>query len=179
MGLGNPGFDYAHHRHNVGFMVADSLGNSWVSNREALCCNMRVVGTPVLLIKPQTFMNDSGRAVAFNAFLDEENLAKIIVIHDDLDLPFGTIRIKVGGSDGGHRGIRSIIDCLTFQDFIRVKLGIGRPPKGTSILKHVLSPFLPEEQETLNNLVDKGKSAVELIVREGVSIAQNALNNTG
>jgi PTH1 family peptidyl-tRNA hydrolase len=160
-------------------MVLDKLSNNvgfgyWPSVDNAKLHAIVINECPVLLVKPQTFMNTSGEAVKLVA--DGLGSDEIIIIHDDLDLPFGSVRIKRGGSDGGHRGIRSIIKELGSKDFIRIRLGIGHPPEGTDVLDFVLSPFLPEEQETLDEFVSRGKEAVELIVREGVSYAQNTLN---
>jgi peptidyl-tRNA hydrolase, PTH1 family len=179
VGLGNPGPDYEHTRHNIGFMVLDRLSNNmgfayWPSVNNAKLHAIVINECPALLVKPQTFMNSSGEAVKLVA--DGIGSDEIIIIHDDLDLPFGTVRVKHGGSHGGHRGLRSIIEMLNSENFTRVRLGIGRPPEGKTVLDFVLSPFLPEEQETLDEFVNRGKEATELILREGVSYAQNEIN---
>ena len=176
VGLGNPGPDYAPHRHNIGFMVADSICSKWY--QYPTMHYGYVPDSLNVLIKPQTFMNTSGIPAARMAHSFYIEPANIIVVHDDLDLPLGTLRIKVGGSDGGHRGIRSIVEELSCKDFIRVRLGVGRPPEGTQIIDFVLSDFLPEEEETRNKLVDTGCKAVEMIISGGVMSAQNALNRT-
>lgn len=185
VGLGNPGPEYATHRHNIGFMVADSLVDpekvkglgGWGATRWALFMSSDPIeGAYHVLLKPTTFMNSSGEAVfQFHERLDIP-VEDIIVIHDDMDLPLGTIRVKVGGGDGGHRGIRSVADELGTKDFTRVRLGIGRPPEGVKVLDFVLSSFLPEEENTVKELIQDGKTAVNLIIQGGVKLAQNELN---
>jgi peptidyl-tRNA hydrolase, PTH1 family len=180
VGLGNPGKGYARHRHNIGFRVVDELAQEaacfWTDNRKkALICEAAIDATTAVLVKPQTFMNLSGHAVEpalrkFNA-----DAGRMIVIHDDLDLAAGRVRIKIGGGDGGHKGVRSIADSLRFRDFIRVRLGIGRPPVGTSPEEFVLSPFYDEEENLLKYLVQTGCRAVHLVVAHGVEQAQNLL----
>ncbi len=133
VGLGNPGEEYCRHRHNLGFMVVDALAEkqrcSWRSNRKkAMICELRLAGREALLVKPQTYMNLSGEAVAPILTARKMSPQRMIVIHDDLDLAEGRVRIKVGGGHGGHRGVGSIVDCLEHEDFVRVRLGIGRPP---------------------------------------------------
>jgi PTH1 family peptidyl-tRNA hydrolase len=163
----------------VGFMVLDTICEQWVSYPTLHFGYLPVIDSLDILIKPQTFMNSSGIAVATMSKAFYIAPTNIIVVHDDLDLPFGTLRVKVGGSDGGHRGIRSIISELGTKKFTRVKIGIGHPPEGTKVIDFVLSDFLPEEQQDLERLILKGKEAVELILSEGVSYAQNALNSNG
>jgi len=182
VGLGNPGKRYSANRHNLGFMVVDQIadqeGGSWTKSRDkAEVCDACFEDTEVVMVKPRTFMNLSGRAVGpilrrFNA-----DPARMIVIHDDLDLPYGRVRIKVGGGDGGHKGIRSLSDSLRFRDFIRVRLGVGRPPPGVNAEDFVLRPFGPEEQNTLKELVGAAARAVSLIVGHGVGQAQKELHS--
>jgi PTH1 family peptidyl-tRNA hydrolase len=180
VGLGNPGKTYSRHRHNLGFRVVDELAReaacSWQDNRKkALVCEAGIGATSVVLVKPQTFMNLSGHGVEpvlrrFNA-----DPARMIVIHDDLDLAPGKVRIKRGGGDGGHKGVRSIADSLRFRDFIRIRLGIGRPPEGTPAEEFVLSPFGGTEDDFSEDLVQTGCRAVNLIVTHGLEQAQNML----
>lgn len=185
VGLGNPGPEYANHRHNIGYMVVDNLlpkidELDWTSTRWADFGVSNVIGEHRhSLIKPTLFMNSSGEAVAQFQKRLEALLEHIVVIHDDMDLPLGTLRIKVGGGDGGHRGIRSVVDELGTKEFIRVRLGIGRPPEGIKVLDYVLSPFLPEDQETVADLIQRGKKAVEMIISEGLQTAQNTMNGAG
>lgn len=182
VGLGNPGRGYAKHRHNIGFMVVDALADKgrtgWsITGEKAHICKTEIESRQVVLVKPQTFMNLSGKSVVRALERSRADAAEIIVVHDDLDLALGRVRIKVGGGDGGHRGIRSIADSLRFKDFVRVRLGIGRPPEGVNPEEFVLSSFLPEEREILGLLVSEGCRAVCLILAEGVTAAQNALHS--
>ncbi len=180
VGLGNPGKAYARHRHNLGFRVVDELAQeaecSWTDNRKkAFVCEARIDNGTVILVKPQTFMNLSGHAVEPVLKRSNADAARMIVIHDDLDLAPGRVRIKKGGGDGGHKGVRSIADSLRFRDFIRIRLGIGRPPEGTSAEEFVLTQFLDTEEGVLTDLVQTGCRAVHLIVMHGVEQAQNML----
>jgi peptidyl-tRNA hydrolase, PTH1 family len=182
VGLGNPGPNYSRNRHNLGFMVADALAEeahgSWIANRGlALACRITLADQALLLIKPQTYMNLSGKAVYEMALGPRADLTKMIVIHDDLDLAQGSVRIKVGGGDGGHKGIRSVADSLGSKEFIRVRLGIGRPPHDLAPEKFVLSSFAPEEGEIRNSLINAGLRAIRLIVEQGVERAQNLVHS--
>jgi peptidyl-tRNA hydrolase, PTH1 family len=183
VGLGNPGPAYARHRHNLGFRVVDRLaeeaGTSWTKTKDkAFTCRAELEGMPVFLVKPQTFMNLSGQAVAPIAARLKSAFPEMIVIHDDLDVALGRVRLKVGGGDGGHKGIRSIADSLRFRDFIRVRLGIGRPPSGVSPEEFVLTSFSPEEKDVVGDLVASGCEAVRLILFRGVQPAQNAIHTS-
>jgi len=182
VGLGNPGKDYERHRHNLGFMVADEIvrdaGGSWSRAREkALVSKIRIDALPALVAKPLTYMNLSGRAVAPIMRRKGADPNRMVVIHDDLDLDPGVVRIKVGGGDGGHKGVRSIADSLRFRDFIRVRLGIGRPPVGQTPEEFVLTRFPSGEREALKGLVRTGSEAVFLILREGLARAQNEVHS--
>jgi peptidyl-tRNA hydrolase, PTH1 family len=180
VGLGNPGKNYSRQRHNLGFRVVDELAQqaacSWKDNRrKALVCEARIDTTTVVLLKPQTFMNLSGHAVEPILRKLNADPGRMVVVHDDLDLSAGKVRIKIGGGDGGHKGVRSIADSLRFRDFIRVRLGVGRPPEGISPEEYVLSPFRGEEEDLLKDLVPTGCRAVHLVVMHGVEQAQNML----
>jgi peptidyl-tRNA hydrolase, PTH1 family len=178
VGLGNPGPSYARHRHNIGFMAVDEIAEErrgqWRAIRDkTLICSVEIEAKEVILAKPQTFMNLSGKAVisvlkAFNG-----NPAHMIVIHDDLDLPLGSVRIKVGGGDGGHKGVRSVADSLRFRDFARVRLGVGRPPEGVSAEAFVLAPFDPGEDAARLELIKAAGLALNLILAYGVEQARN------
>ena len=180
-GLGNPGDRYASTRHNIGFLVIDALasrnGIRVDSNKKkSLTGNGIIAGNKVIMAKPQTFMNLSGEALGpLFSFLDIE-IADAIVIHDDLDLDFGRIKIKTGGGHGGHNGIRSIISHFGDKNFIRVRVGIGKPPKGWDVAKYVLSQFSSEEKKDLDGLIDRAADAVETILTEGYLKAMNAFN---
>src|SRR5512137_1292987 len=150
-GLGNPGADYSGTRHNVGFAAVERLaadGSARFSDGggDAHAALIRVAGTPVVLLKPQTFMNRSGAAVA--AWLARLALpaARLVVVHDDLDLPLGRLRVVAAGGAGGHRGVRSIQETLGTTEFPRVRVGIGRPEAGQAAADRVLTDFTPEER---------------------------------
>lgn len=184
VGLGNPGKNYARHRHNLGFMVADELAKeaqaSWTTNREkSRICQAEMTGKKVALLKAQTYMNLSGKAVEPVLRRLNASFGSMIVIHDDLDLALGRVRIKVGGGDGGHKGIRSIADSLRFRDFIRVRLGIGRPPVGVAPEEFVLTNFSSEEESIVKDLIETGSCAVRLILRYGVEQAQREIHGGG
>ena len=167
VGLGNPGAHYKHTRHNLGFKVVDALARKWqmrLVQREAdaLCGQGRTGNRPVLLAKPQTHMNLSGQSVASlqDRYVQADD--RLIVIHDDLDLDLGKIKIKRRGGDAGHRGIRSIIEWLGTGEFSRIRMGIGRPPCRDAILEHVLSPFSADEYDAYHTMMTK---AVESVIR--------------
>jgi len=181
VGLGNPGRNYARHRHNLGFMVAEELaktsGAIWRANREkSQICDAEIAGRRITLLKPQSYMNLSGKAVAPVLRRLNANPGNMIVVHDDLDLALGRVRIKVGGGDGGHKGLRSIADSLRFRDFIRVRLGIGRPPAEVAAEEFVLTNFSAEEASLVRDLIETGSCAVRLILGIGVEQAQNEIH---
>jgi peptidyl-tRNA hydrolase, PTH1 family len=183
VGLGNPGKNYSRQRHNLGFRVVDELAleaaSSWKDNRrKALVCEARIDTTTVFLVKPQTFMNLSGHAVEPILRKLNADPGRMVVVHDDLDLSAGKVRIKIGGGDGGHKGVRSIADSIRFRDFIRVRLGVGRPPEGSSAEEFVLNSFLEEEEDLSKDLIQTGCRAVQLVVMHGVEQAQNMLYAT-
>lgn len=180
-GLGNPGESYAQTRHNIGFLVLEHWAErDHVSfkKRDSLALHAKVKGAdgPLLLLQPQTFMNDSGRAV--QKVFTQERLKPhdLIVVHDELDLPFGHIKLKQGGGDGGHRGLASITGAIG-ADYLRVRMGIGRgrAPAGDRdrVVDHVLSPFSREERAQLPEFFDRALGAIALILSEGLTIAQN------
>ena len=182
VGLGNPGAEYANTKHNVGFMLADKLAaelcaTDWRNNFNALVAESFIDGEKILIVKPQTFMNLSGEAVeAVKNFykVDAENL---IVAHDDMDLPVGTIRLRPKGSSGGHKGIESIIFHLAWeQNFPRVRIGIGRPPANCPVNSHVLSNFNSEDAPKIAAAIENLVPAVLCICREGINNAMNKFN---
>ncbi len=181
VGLGNPGKAYSTHRHNLGFMVADRLAQEeralWRKVREnAVVCEIRIDGVLATLVQPQTYMNLSGLAVA--PILRKRNVdpSAMIVVHDDLDLAPGKVRIKSGGGDGGHRGVRSIAQTAQSRDFIRVRMGIGRPPGGVDPEEFVLSGITKEEAEGLADHVSRGVQAVRLIATLGLDSARTLIH---
>ncbi|MEJ5226860.1 aminoacyl-tRNA hydrolase [Thermodesulfovibrio sp.] len=181
IGLGNPGRKYSQTRHNVGFMVIDNLakryGVSFVEKKEYLIGIGHVDGRRIALVKPQTYMNLSG--VAVKKLVDKtilENLPQsIIVIHDDLDLPVGKMKIKRNGSSGGHKGIQSIIENLGTKDFIRVKIGIGKDP-GIDVSDYVLKPFSKEQKPLVKEKILQAADSVVTILNEGVDKAMSIYN---
>ena len=182
-GLGNPGIRYRNTRHNVGFRVvnrwAKSLGVR-LSGRRFESRNARTTfqAKPVILLRPLTYMNESGKSVRACADyfrLKEEN---ILVIHDDIDLPVGKIRIARGGGAGGHKGVLSIIHHLGVRQFPRLKIGIGRPRyDGESIEDYVLSPFYGDEKKIVEEMIKMGVRACELFITEGIDSTMNRINN--
>lgn len=180
VGLGNPGERYEDTRHNVGFMVLDELGRRLVGRRweragRSLLGVAKLGQADLLLVKPQAFMNRSGTAVR-ELLETEEPWPRLIVVHDDLDLPYGSLRIREGGGHGGHNGVRSILEQLGSGAFLRLKAGIGRPSEGEGVTEHVLSPFTAEERVALPDLLVQAADAVECIVLEGPARAMNRFN---
>jgi PTH1 family peptidyl-tRNA hydrolase len=181
VGLGNPGRKYARTRHNAGFMAIDELAGSLHADitqekHHALLGRVRIDSAEAVLVKPQTYMNDSGRAVAAVLRDAYRTVSDLIVLHDDLDLPLGSVRVKVGGGHGGHNGLRSIIEYLGSPDFIRVRIGISRPALNMDAADYVLSPFLAEERPTVSEAVAKAAEAARLIVVEGPKRAMDIVN---
>jgi PTH1 family peptidyl-tRNA hydrolase len=179
VGLGNPGSQYSFTRHNVGFMVldrlAERLGARFKSSRQrAQIARGSIAGTSVLLALPVTYMNESGNAVIRLLQYFHIERSDLIVVCDDMDLPFGTIRIRPSGSAGGQNGLKSIIQAIGSDEFTRVRLGVGRPASGA--VPHVLGKFPSEEQRRLPALLDVAADAVTAIVSGGVTVAMNEYN---
>jgi len=180
-GLGNPGEEYRRTRHNVGFHVVDVLAARTECDIrrpefEALTARAMLGRSMVLMMKPQTYMNVSGRSVA--AALQDLGLvpADLIAIYDDLDLPLGRLRIRPEGGTGGHRGVASLVEHLGTDCFTRVRVGIGRPPEGTEVVAHVLAPFADDEAAAAGAAVLRAADAVERIVTDGVQRAMETFN---
>src|SRR6516225_2406106 len=166
IGLGNPGPEYAGNRHNSGFMVADVLaariGTGFKRDRSrAVVATGRLAGSPVTLAKPQTFMNLSGGPVASLRSFYKISTERIVVIHDDLDLPFEAIRLKLGGGDGGHNGLRSVTAALGTRDYLRVRVGIGRPPGRMDPADFVLHDFSAAERKLVPEVLERAADATE------------------
>ena len=181
VGLGNPGSQYQFSKHNMGFLVLDKLAqqqNISLSQGkfDARFGKGKIGEAAVLLAKPQTFMNLSGVAVRKLTEYFKTNLEDLIVIHDDLDLSFKTIRLKTGGGCGGHKGLISIIDRLGGAEFIRVRLGIGKPPHGTMVEEYVLGCFSEEEMEILPQVTSRACDAVVEVISSGIQMAMNKFN---
>jgi PTH1 family peptidyl-tRNA hydrolase len=181
VGLGNPGNKYQGTRHNLGFLVIDRLAQQnhiAISKRlcDALIGEWLSRGETIVFAKPQTFMNRSGVAVR-EILADYRGTADdLVVVYDDLDLPFGRIRIRPQGSAGGHRGILSIQEHLAGAPFCRVRVGIGRPPEGMDAVDYVLDPFSAAEQVALGESIDRAAAAVECILTDGVERAMGRFN---
>ena len=182
VGLGNPTKEYAATKHNVGFMLADKVAaelgvESWRENFNALISECFLDGEKILIVKPQTYMNASGDSVVALVDYYKVDVKNLIVAHDDMDLPVGKIRLRPGGSGGGHRGIASIIQNFGgLKNFPRVRIGIGRPPENWSVNSHVLSPFNDEDAIKISNALNELVPAVLCIFREGIDIAMNKFN---
>lgn len=181
VGLGNPGSKYANTRHNVGFLVVTQLAKEHgIKVRgnlgPAIYGQGEIAGQSVILLQPTTFMNDSGRAVAYACRRSQVDLDDILIIYDDLDLPLGRIRLRAKGSSGGHKGLRSIITALGTQDIGRLRIGIGRP-QGQDVVDYVLSPFSAEEMPTLEQAVARAGDAVVAWVEQGIMQAAAQYNS--
>jgi PTH1 family peptidyl-tRNA hydrolase len=180
VGLGNPGPKYRDHRHNVGFMVVDRVASAHARDpfREKFQGSFTrgtLEGNDFVLLKPQTFMNLSGESVQKAMTFFKVELAHLIVVHDELDLPFGTLRVKQGGGLAGHNGLKSIQQCCGGPDFVRLRVGIGKS-RSSAGATHVLSDFSREECHELPDVVERAALAIGDIMVRGVSAAMNAHN---
>ncbi|GLZ34499.1 peptidyl-tRNA hydrolase [Lentzea sp. NBRC 105346] len=178
VGLGNPGPRYEGNRHNIGFLVLDELaarvgGKFKAPKGGASLIEGRLAGRRVVLAKPQTFMNLSGGPVAGAMKFFKVEPANVIVIHDELDLPFATIRMKLGGGDNGHNGLRSITKSLGTKDYLRVRFGVDRPPGRMDPADYVLKDFSTVERKQLALEIDRAADAVEALLAYGLEAAQN------
>lgn len=185
VGLGNPGEKYASTRHNIGFLVAEELairlGGKFASNKyRALVLETRLgVGSDspkIVIIKPQTYMNDSGDAVAPLAKYFNCAPERIIAIHDELDIPFDTLRVKIGGGDNGHNGLKSLTHSLGTPEYFRVRVGIGRPATPQDTADYVLDRFAKSEKLALNDLIMRSCDAIESLIGKGLEVTQQNFN---
>lgn len=179
VGLGNPGREYERSRHNLGFMVVDELarrhsGRAGDRAAKSLTGRIRLGDLEVILAKPQTMMNLSGQALKALRAKYGVPLERIIVVHDELDLPLGRLRVRAGGSSAGNHGLDSIIAALGTKEFARIRLGIGKPPGDGA--DHVLSPFTDSERSQLPDVVKRGADAVETAVQQGLERAMTDFN---
>jgi len=184
VGLGNPGREYRDTRHNVGFMTIDHFCEKQGARLgkvkfQAIIGETRVGAAKVILAKPQTFMNLSGNAVASIVRFYKIPLEQLLVVHDDLDLPFGTVRLRPGGGAGGQKGLASTINRLGTQQFPRMRIGIGRPPGQMDAAAYVLQKFGGADQEELDFILRRAGEAIEVFVRDGLDAAMNQFNGTG
>ncbi|MEI7987479.1 MAG: aminoacyl-tRNA hydrolase [Chloroflexota bacterium] len=181
VGLGNPGREYQENRHNTGFMLAMVLAEQLKLNfsrveMKAIVAKGKYEGRQIILAKPQTFMNLSGQSVAPLARYYKIPLANTLVIYDDVDLPFGVIRLRPGGGAGGHNGIKSIIQSMGTQDFPRLRIGIDRPPGRMEAADYVLQDFSSFEKKALSQILGRGAEAALTIISNGIDAAMNIYN---
>lgn len=181
VGLGNPGREYRESRHNVGFMAVDRLAKSFDitldrMQSKALIGSTAFAGNRLVLAKPQTYMNLSGQAVGGLLHFYKAPIENLIVLHDDIDLPFGWLRIRPGGGSAGQRGIASIIQQLGTKQFARIRIGIGRPPGQKAAADYVLQDFHEDEHDVLESILKTAGDAIRIFVQEGLTKAMNLFN---
>lgn len=181
VGLGNPGREYRNNRHNIGFMVLDQLAGKLDTSfskmkMNALMTAVRYKGCRIILLKPQTFMNLSGKAVASFIRFYKLPLENLLLVYDDVDLPFQTLRMRPNGGDAGQKGVRSIIQELGTKDFPRLRVGINRPPGRMSVSSYVLLNFSDQEVETLPFVLDQAADAILAFVELGLNQAMTTFN---
>jgi peptidyl-tRNA hydrolase, PTH1 family len=188
VGLGNPGPAYAGHRHNVGYLVVEELatrmGSPFRSHRtgraDVVEGRLGIPGAPgprVVLARPRCYMNESGGPVKALATFYKLEPEQLVVVHDEIDIPFGTLRVKLGGGDNGHNGLRSVRAALGTGDFHRVRAGVGRPPGRREVADFVLSNYSTAERKELPFQVDRAADAVETLVTEGLAETQQRFNS--
>ena len=179
-GLGNPGREYEHDRHNAGWMVVDELARrhegSFKSKFSGRLAETRIAGRRVALLEPETYMNESGRSIAAAARYFKVSPEALLVVHDDVDLDVGRLQARLGGGLAGHNGLRSIAQALGTPEFLRLRIGVGRPGRGDprDVADYVLSPFEPDEDA--EGIVSRSADAVELLLSEGLTATQQRFN---
>lgn len=184
VGLGNPGKQYADNRHNVGFHVVDKLAEKYglkfnkMLNR-GIAAIGEIEGRRVVLLKPQTFMNESGVCVSPTFKFYKTDPSNLLIIYDELDIPFAQLRLRKSGSAGGHNGMRSIISKIVTQDFPRLRVGIGRPPGRKEAATHVLEDFTRDEAIAMRDVHDRAIAGIVLWLNEGIDKAMNKVNVSG
>ena len=184
VGLGNPGPEYADNRHNVGFRCVDRLASAHnltfdrSRKRSHLALGM-LLGRPVIVAKPRTFMNRSGYAVAALVRFYRFQLDRVLVVYDDLDLPLGALRVRPSGGSGGHRGMASIIEQLGSRDFARLRIGIGRPPGRMDPADYVLQDFSRAEEPLVEKVLDMAVATIETWLTQGIDMAMRLHNRSG
>lgn len=181
VGLGNPGEKYANTRHNIGFRAVFSLAKAYHIKKtnyklKSIIATGLIAGQKVMLAQPQTYMNNSGEAVRLLADYYNIPTDRIIIIYDDLDLPTGKIRIKTKGSDGGHKGLRSVIKHLGTNEIIRIRIGIDHPPDKLEVVDYVLGYFSREEEKLIKRSIEETVAAVKIIFEEGLAVAMSKFN---
>jgi PTH1 family peptidyl-tRNA hydrolase len=183
VGLGNPGRDYKENRHNVGFMLIDRLSVRWDARNmkiqsRAIVISTRWEGRKLLLAKPQTFMNLSGTSVLGLLKFYKLPIENLLVAHDDLDLPFGALRIRPGGGPGGQKGVEDIINRLGTQEYARLRIGIDRPPGRMDPANYVLQDFPSKDLIALSQVLDRAADSVQTWIQEGLNSAMNKFNGS-
>jgi len=181
VGLGNPGREYQFNRHNIGFLLIDRLCRELLTTpgmvqSKAIIAKAQFAGKKIILAKPQTYMNLSGQSVSSLVRFYKIPNDHLLVAHDDLDLPLGTIRLRPGGGSGGQKGVSSIIQQLGTQDFPRLRIGIGRPPGRMDAAAYVLQDFNQEEREILPEVLDRAAKAALVFIENGLETAMNQFN---
>lgn len=184
VGLGNPGARYAQTRHNAGFLVVDRLCERWSipCDRKqfgALVGEGSLRGEKAVVAKPQGFMNLSGQPVRSLLGFYKQQTDRLIVVHDEVDVPFGELRVKRGGGHGGHNGLRDLGVHLPDVNYVRVRVGVGRPPAGWDTADYVLGTWAPNQRDELDGLIDRAADAVEQVVSSGLDAAMNVYNTRG
>jgi len=182
VGLGNPGTDYANTRHNAGFLVVDEMAAAWAISIHQKKFNVelgrgRVNGIETILVKPQAYMNKSGLPVRQVGDYFKIPYRDMLVIHDDIDLEFGRLKIKEKGGHGGHNGVRSLIDALGEDAFVRLRVGVGRSGNEGNVVNHVLGTFNQQERALLEKVIKRARDAVETILCEGAKEGMNRFND--
>ena len=181
VGLGNPGPSYAGNRHNVGFLVLDLLagrvgGRFKAHKGRADVVECRLVGAPAVLAKPKSYMNESGGPVTSVSRFFDVPVERVVVVHDELDIPYGAVRLKRGGGDNGHNGLRSITRSIGSKEYLRVRVGVGRPPGRQDPADFVLKDFSSTEKKELDLHVDRAADAVEALLTGTLEAAQNTFH---
>jgi PTH1 family peptidyl-tRNA hydrolase len=179
VGLGNPGPEYSHNRHNVGQMVLDELASrvggrfkSHKSRAHVLEGRLGIGGPRIVLAKPQSYMNVSGGPVSALAQFYGIDPAHVVAVHDEIDIPFDTVKLKIGGGEGGHNGLRDMSKALATKEYLRVRVGVGRPPGRMDTADFVLRDFSAPEKKELPFLIDSAADAIEVLVKDGLLAAQ-------
>ncbi|HIW94865.1 MAG TPA: aminoacyl-tRNA hydrolase [Candidatus Corynebacterium gallistercoris] len=182
IGLGNPGPKYAATRHNIGYMAIDALLDREgarlepVKGMPALVARVEIDGVPVMVARSTTFMNNSGEAIAPLAEKLGITPERVIVVHDELDIAPGLVRVKKGGGEGGHNGLKSTTAELGTKGYVRVRMGIGRPPQGMGVVDFVLAPFGGEDEQWLGGCIERTLEACSIVIGSGVERAQNIIH---
>ena len=181
VGLGNPGARYAATRHNLGFRCVDLMARRWgipASDRRAKAVFGRGhhAGQEIVLAKPRTFMNNSGEGIVYLLTRFSAQPEDLVIIYDDMELPVGHLRLRLSGSDGGHKGMRSIIASLKTTNFPRLRVGIGHPPEGIDVVEYVLSGFLEDESKVMDRAVKNVVAAADCLLEESIAVAMNRFN---